>query len=827
MKKYLPYLLAIVAFVAITWLYFSPLFQGKELRQTDINNWKGMANEILEHREATGEMSLWTNSMFGGMPAYQISAIYGANLVQYIDKAFMFFPSPANLFFLYLLGFYFLLIVLGVDKRVAIIGAFAFAFSSYFIIILEAGHNSKAHAIAYMAPVIAGILLAYRGRMLLGSAIAGLALALELNANHLQITYYLMLIVIALAIAEFIAAFKEKRLPAFIKSSLLLLGMAILALSTNITNIWATQEYAKYSTRGPSELTANKENQTTGLDRDYITDWSYGIGESWTFIVPDFKGGGSEAIAKNNKDAIKDVDPNFKQNISSFSAYFGDQPFTSGPVYLGVIVCLLFLLGAFTVKGPVKWGLVSVTILAVMLSWGKNFMPLTNLFLDFLPGYDKFRAVSMTLVIAEFTVPLLGILALDKMVKEEDFFSKFKKPVTYTILGFLAILLLMFASPGIFTNFYTPSEYEQVVASVKGQSISQDVIDSFFENVSIARKHIMLSDVMRSLLFTLIAGALIWTFLRFKYNKDIFIYGMMIFLVLDLSLVGKRYLHDENFIRKSSNEVPWPLTAADQYILNDTSQSYRVLNIAVNTFNDASTSYYHQSIGGYHGAKLKRYKELIDYELIPELTAIRNGMQSRDSSLETLLQSQNVLNMLNAKYFIYNPEAAPIQNRAALGNAWFVSNYEIVPDADVEIAALANFDPSSLSIIDQRYKGQLDGLNIQSDSSATIALQKYEPDHLIYTSRAATEQLAVFSEIYYDKGWDVYIDDQPANYFCVNYVLRGMRIPAGQHKIEWKFEPAVVKKGETIALAGSSLLLLCVAGLLFMEWRKGSSNRQA
>lgn len=827
MKKTLPYILAVAAFVAITWLYFSPIFGGKELRQTDINNWKGMAQEILSTEKPTGERSLWTNSMFGGMPAYQISAVYGANLVQYIDKAIMFFPSPANYFFLYLLGFYFLLIVIGVDKKVAIIGAFAFAFSSYFIIILEAGHNSKAHAIGYMAPVVAGILLTYRGRWMIGAAVSGLALALQLNANHLQITYYLMLIVLFLAAAEFVNALREKRIPAFIKHSLLLAGMAVLALSANITNIISTQEYAKYSTRGPSELTANSENQTSGLDRDYITDWSYGVGESWSFLVPDFKGGGSEAIAKNNKDALKDVDTQFKQNISSFSAYFGDQPFTSGPVYLGVIVCLLFLIGAFTVEGPVKWGLVSVTILSILLSWGKNFMPFTNFILDVLPGYDKFRAVSMTLVIAEFTVPLLAILALDKIVKEADYFTRYKKPLMYTIIGVLAILGLMLVTPGMFTNFYTPTEYDQVLASVKDQKVSTDVIDSFFENISIARKHIMLSDVMRSLLFAFIAGALIWTYLRFKYNKDIFIYGMMIFLVLDLSMVGKRYLHDENFVRKSTNDVPWSISPADQFILNDTTQSYRVLNLTVSTFNDASTSYYHQSIGGYHGAKLKRYKELIDYHLIPEITTMRNTMQRRDSSMETILQSQNVVNMLNTKYFIYNADAAPLVNRAALGNVWFVQNYSIVPNADSEITALNNFNPSTTAIIDTRYKDQVDGFNYQNDSTANITLNSYYPNDLVYSSQSSTEQLAVFSEIYYDKGWNVYVDGNPASYFRVNYVLRGMRVPAGQHKIEWKFEPSVVKTGERVALAGSSLLLLCVVGLGFMEWKKGSSSNKS
>lgn len=824
MKKYLPYLLAILSFLIITWLYFAPLFQGKELRQVDINNWKGMAQEILKDKETTGDMSLWTNSMFGGMPAYQISAIYGGNLVQYIDKVFMFFPSPANLFFLYLIGFYFLLIVLGVDKRVAVIGAFAFAFSSYFIIILEAGHNSKAHAIGYMAPVVAGVLLTYRGKWMIGAAVAGLALALELNANHLQITYYLMMIVVFLAIAEGVTALKEKRLPDFIKKSLLLAGMAALALSTNITNIWATQEYGKYSTRGPSELSKDKENQTSGLDRDYITDWSSGIGETWTLLVPDFKGGGSEVISKNNKDALKDVDGNYKQNIASFSAYYGDQPFTSGPVYLGIIVCLLFILGAYTVKGPVKWGLVSVTILAIMLSWGKNFMPLTNFFLDYLPGYDKFRAVAMILVIAEFTVPLLAILALDQIVKDNDFYSRFKKPVNYAIIGIVALLTLMLVVPDMFTNFYTASEYEQVSASVKGQNISQDVIDSFFENVSIARKHIMTSDTMRSLLFAIIASALIWTYLRFKYSKEIFIYSMMAFLVLDLSLVGKRYLHKENFIRKTTNDVPWPITAADQFILNDKSPSKRVLNISVNTFNDASTSYYHQSIGGYHGAKLKRYKELIDYHLNPELTALRSGLQKPDSGLDALLHGQTVLNMLNTKYIIYNPDASPLVNTAALGNAWFVKEYKLVPDADAEIAALYDFEPSMTAIVDERYKSLVDGFQYSVDSTASIVMNSYLPDHLIYSCQSETEQLAVFSEIYYDKGWNVYVDGKQTDYFCVDYVLRGMRIPKGAHMIEWKFEPSVVKTGESIALAGSSLLLLCVAGLSIIAWKRRGTD---
>ena len=345
MKKFLPHIIAIVAFLVITFIYFFPLLEGKELRQSDTNNWKGMAQEIVSFQDKTGEKTYWTNSMFGGMPGYQISAVYGANLIQYIDKAILFLPAPANLFFLLLVGFYFLLVTLKVDNRVSIIGSLAFAFSSYLIIFLVTGHNTKVHAIGYMAPVIAGIIMTYRGRMWLGAALTGLFLALELNANHVQITYYLMLMVVILGIAELYSAFKEKRIPQFVKATALLGVMAILAVATNITNLWATQEYGKYSTRGPSELKADKENQTTGLDRDYITDWSYGIGESWTFLVPDFKGGASEGIAKNNKDALKGLDENYKQNIAQFSSYFGDQPFVGGPLYLGAIVCLLFVLG--------------------------------------------------------------------------------------------------------------------------------------------------------------------------------------------------------------------------------------------------------------------------------------------------------------------------------------------------------------------------------------------------------------------------------------------------------------------------------------------------
>ncbi len=704
------------------------------------------------------------------------------------------------------------------------IGSFAFAFSSYLIIFLVTGHNSKVHAIGYMAPVIAGIIMTYRGRMWLGAALTGLFLALELNANHLQITYYLMLMVVMLGIAEMYTAFKEKRLAQFGKATVVLGVMALLAVATNITNLWATQEYGKYSTRGPSELKADKENQTTGLDRDYITDWSYGVGESWTFLVPDFKGGASEGIAKNNKDALKGLDDNYKQNIAQFSAYFGDQPFVGGPLYLGAIVCLLFVIGLFVVKGPMKWWLLASTVLFLFLAWGKNFMSFTNFFLDNVPGYDKFRAVTTTLIILEFTFPLLAILAVDRMVKETDFFAKYKKQINYTLIGVLAIVGVMCIAPGMFTSFYTPTEYDQVTASVQGKNIGQDVIDGFFSNLSEARKHIVTSDAIRSFMFILLACALIWTFLRYRYSKEIFVYGLMFLVVMDLATVGKRYLLTEDYVKKSANVIPFPMTQADQIIRQDTSQSYRVLNLAANVFNDASTSYYHQSIGGYHGAKLKRYKELIDYSLTPELSALKMGMQKGDSSFLRVLSSQPALNMLNTKYMIYNPDAAPLLNPGALGNAWFVNEFKVVANADSEIAALRAFDPAHTAVVDERFKDQLSGLQPGADSAASIVLTKYEPNHLVYAMKSNVEQFAVFSEIYYDKGWNAYVDGKLMPYARVNYVLRGMRVPAGTHTVEWKFEPQVVQTGEKIALASSALLLLLVGGMGWMEWK---NNKQA
>lgn len=819
MKKHLPHLLAVVAFLVITMLYFAPLMGGKELRQSDINNWKGMSKEILDFRQKTGEQTFWTNSMFGGMPAYQISAEYTANLVQYIDKIITLgLPVPANYVFLFMAGFYFLLITLKVDKKVSIVGAVAFAFSSYFFLFIVTGHNSKAHAIGYMAPVIAGILMTYRGRVIAGAAVTALALALELYANHLQITYYLMMLAILLVFSELFLSVKEKRVAGFIKASSLLAVAAGLAILSNITNLWATQEYGKYSTRGPSELTSDKENQTTGLDRDYITQWSYGVGESLTLLIPDFKGGASEPIGRSNKDALKDVDPNMKQYVTNYGSYFGDQPFTGGPLYIGAILILLFVVGLFIVKGPLKWWLLIATALSLMLSWGHNFMSFTNLFLDLVPGYDKFRAVTTVLVIAEFTIPLLAIITINKMIIEKDFYQQNKKRLMYAMGSLIGLTFLIAITPGTFTNFYTSQEYDQVRQSVKGQQNSQELLDNFFAAVSTAREHILVSDAVRSLMFLIFAAALIWGFLRYRFKNEIFIYGLLALILMDLVTVDRRYLSADDFVKKSANVIPFPKSPADEMIQQDTTKSYRVLNIGANTFNDASTSYYHQSIGGYHGAKLKRYKELIDNSLSGEIATLKSVLQKQDSSVLSIVFSQPAINMLNTKYIILKGDTTPLENKGALGNAWYVTSEKMVANADSEIAAINKFDPRSTVIIDERFKDKMNGFSFNNrDSSAQIILTDYKPNHLTYKSSGKSDQLAVFSEIYYDKGWNAFIDGKPSDYFRANYVLRAMRVPAGDHTVEFKFEPEVVSTGEKISFGSSLLLIILLCYAIYSE----------
>ncbi|MGQ0828317.1 MAG: hypothetical protein ACT4ON_07975 [Bacteroidota bacterium] len=832
LKKILPIVAAIGIFIALTYGYFTPLLKNKVIVQSDMVSNQGMAKETNDFREQNHEEALWTNSMFGGMPTYQISITYPSNLIKHVRSAFtLWLPMPANIVFSYLLGFFILLLVLKVDPWLSILGAIAFAFSAYNFIIIDAGHITKALAIGYMAPVFAGIILVNKGNYLLGGAVTALFLSLELLCNHVQITYYLFLFLAIYTGFEWVARIKQKEYKVIIKALGVFIIAGILAVGCNITNLWNTADYAKVTIRGASELTSDQGNKTSGLDKDYATQWSLGTSETMSLMIPGFKGRSSSLSVGENKKALKNVDPQMRESVAGSSQYWGDQPFTISP-YSGAIVIFLFVLGLFFVEGRMKWALLTATLFSILLSWGKNFMPLTEFFLDYFPGYNKFRAVSMILVIAEFTIPLLAILAIDKLLKHPGFFnSKIKlaftqKEITvqnaflisFGLTGGLSLLYYLF--PGL-TNFFGDGEYDKIYNQI-AQSNGNEIAQKFMDNMETARKALFKSDAIRSFFFITLGAGAVWLFLKSKINKVILITGLITLIFIDLVQVDKAYLNDDSFRSKQEAKDPFPLTQASKEILQDTDPNYRVLNLAVNTFNDASTSYYHKSIGGYHAAKLRRYQDLIDAHIQNSMQDIITTLKAspNDSSLRATFAKQGVLNMLNTRYIIYNAEAAPLQNRYALGNAWFVNDIKMVKDADEEIKAVGEIDPARTAVIDERYKMELDGFVPKMDPSAIIKLTEYKPNHLIYESNSTTEQLAVFSEIYYKDGWNTYVDGELKPHFGVNYVLRVMSIQPGKHTIEFKFEPTKYYTGEKISLVSCLLLFGFVGVSLFFALKK-------
>ena len=786
-KKSLPHLHAVAIFVLISVVYFSPLLEGKKLEQQDIRQFKGMTEEIVQHRAEYDEEPLWTNSMFSGMPAYQISVLHKSNLISYFSNVFkLYLPAPAGTVFLYLLGFYFLLVTLSIDYRLAIVGAIAFAFSSYFFIIIEAGHNTKAHAIGYLSPIVASVLMVFRGRMLLGAGLTSLFTALMVNANHFQITYYLIILLFVIGTVKLVEAFKEKTMSVFIKQVAFLLLAGGVGALTSSSKLMTTMEYGAESIRGKSELTANQNNKTSGLDKDYATAWSYGKAESFTLLIPNFHGGASGGELGTDSETYK----LFKNSAGSSQAkniikqlplYWGTQPFTSGPVYAGAIICFLFVLGLFLFNGYLRWWIVISFLLMLTLSWGKNFMPLTDFFLENIPAYNKFRAVSTTLVIVEFLMPFLGILALNKIL-EEGKTKKVLKGLKYS-LGITGGLCLLFALvPTMFFDFTSPND--------------QQYGDALSNALQLDRASIFQSDAYRSLILILLAGTSIWLYLSNTLKKlpTILIIG---FLILgDMWVVNKRYLNNDNFKAKRKVVQPYTPTTADNQILRDTDPNFRVYNTTVSPFNDASTSYFHKSIGGYHGAKLRRYQELIDNHIS------KGNMQ--------------VLNMLNTKYFIVKGQNGPVAqlNSGALGNAWFVNDIIKVENADKEIETLGQINTANQAVVDDRFDTPQ---SISIDSTASINLTSYKANHLSYEFSSTKEQFAVFSEIFYNKGWNAYIDGELVPHVRANYVLRAMTIPAGKHTIDFKFEPKTHYLGENISLASSVILLLFLIGIFYRE----------
>lgn len=827
LKKIMPYGLAILLFFVISFVYFPDIIQGKKLNQHDKKTWKGGAKEIVDYEKETDEHSLWTNSMFGGMPTYLVTNYAPNNFTRYLYKIIDFNHKlrPASFIFLLMLGFFISLICFGVDPWLSIVGALAYAFSTYFVIIIEAGHITKTLALAFMPPIIAGIHYAYTKNRIIGAIVVVVFLALQLVVNHLQITFYTLLIILIYLIFKIVEVVKNKTYSSFLKSSGILLLAGTIALLTNFSQFITTYDYGKDSIRGKSELSINKENKTSGLDKDYATAWSYGKIETLNLLIPNLTGGGSSGELSEKSEMFKELQKLGVQNpariVKNMPTYWGPQPFTSGPVYIGALIVFLFIFGMFIVKGNIKWWLFSATIFSILLAWGKNFMFLTDFFLDYFPFYNKFRTVSMILIIAEFTMPLLGILAIkniiEKTVKKDEIIKALKWSV-----GILAgLILILLINPGIL-SFESGNEkrvFMSMFGLQEGQQ-AQQILDVFIPALKSDRASIFRGDAFRSLIFILLGATFIWLFAAEKIKLNIFIILLAFAIVVDLWTVDKRFLNSDDFQSARHEKEPFKKSEADKFILKDKELNFRVLNLAVNTFNDASTSYFHKSIGGYHGAKMRRYQELIDAKIEQEMSMLINALNTSNNELQihSVLINLSVLNMLNTKYIIINPNMMPMMNKFQLGNAWFVDEIKEVASADEEIKAVQNFNSERTAIIDTKFKEYF--FNFQKDSSATIKLVDYRPNFLKYKTNAETEQLAVFSEIYYEKGWNAYLDNKKVPYFRANYVLRAMKIPAGNHKIEFRFEPEIWAFGNKISLAGSILLIIFIAGGIAFEIRK-------
>ena len=796
LTKFLPYGIAIIIFVIASLVYFYPVLKGEKIAQSDITQFRGMSKEIVDHRADKNKEPYWTGAAFSGMPAYQLSAYYPNDFVRSVDRFFRFLPRPADYTFLYFLSFFVLLLALKVDWKLAILGGLSFGFSTYLIIIFVPGHNAKAHAIAYMPLVLAGVLWVFQKRYLLGFLITGLAMALEIYTNHPQMTYYLGFCLLILGIVEGIDAIKKKILPTFLKQIAIIIAAVLLGIGANSPRLMAMKEYSDYSTRGNSELTihpdGSKKEAAKGLDKSYITQYSYAKLETFNLFIPRFMGGGTyEKLGESSnfyKLIEEKIDRKTAKEYSEYVlTYWGKQPIIEAPAYIGAVIFFLFFLGIFIVKGRIKQWLLAATVFSIVMSWGKNFELLTNFFIDYVPLYNKFRAVSSIQIIAEICVPLLGILALkgffSNQISSEEKIKALKKAIS--IFGGIIVVGFLFA--------HAFSTFEGIRDSQYGE------LPGLIEAVIADRKAILLSDTLRSLFLVFISGGVLWFLLKNKVKQTQVILAFAILILFDLISVNKKYVNEDDF--KSARKIEKPFIASQVNKLIQQDKSYfRVGNFATDPMQDGSTSYFHNSIGGYHAAKMGRYQELFDYQIA------KNNMQ--------------VLNMLNTKYFIVADKEGVEQvqqNPSANGNVWFVEKVKVVHSANEEIQGLDSLDTKKVAIIDSRF--QLEKTNFDKDSTATIQLTNYDVTTLQYQSKTTKEQFAVFSEIYYKDGWNAYVDETLTPHFRVNYVLRGMGIPAGNHTIEFKFEPKVIQQGRLISLTSYTLLLLIPLGWFFYENR--------
>lgn len=832
-SKMLPHLVAIISFLVISYAYFSPLLEGKRLNQHDQKTFIGGAKEIIDYRETTGEEALWTNRMFGGMPAYLISTKYKGNLIQHINKLLQVGKRPASQLFLLLIGGYILFISLRINPWLSMVGALALAFSSYNFIIILAGHNTKVIAIAYVAPVLAGIFMTFRGKRLLGAALTGVFLSLQILAGHPQITYYTLFIVLFFGLSEFYFSLSEKKLKDMLVSVGFLVVVVAFSVLSNYSRLATTLEYDDYSMRTKSELSQNEEDKTDGLNLSYATNWSYGIDETMTLLIPGFKGGSSTYQLSENSntyEALARLDKNFaKQFIQNTNMYWGNQMSTSGPVYLGAIIVFLFVLGLFIVEGKYKWWILGVAVLGILLSWGKNFMGLTEFFMHNVPGYNKFRTVSMTLVIPQIVVPILALLALNKTLFGEMEKEKLFRGLKWSagITGGLALLFLVL--PSLAGNFSSPNDVRTIQAiSGNNQQVQQMLMSSLPAALEADREAMLRLDAFRSLVLILLSAGLIYLYKirmqKLNINLVIGIFGLLI--LVDMWPVNKRFLDDDNFESIKRFEQPYTATAADQAILQTTGLNERVLNLTTSTFQDARTSYFHPSLGGYHGAKMRRYQDLIDTRLVDEMTILIGGLQRQDFSIiDSTLSELSVINMLNTRFIIINPESAPLTNRHAMGNSWFVN--EVVPaaNADEELKMISTTDLGRIAVADEKFFSQIENTSFEGNSADQIDLVAYQPNKLTYRYSASSERFAVFSEIFYEKGWNAYIDGEPAEHIRVDYLLRGMVVPAGEHEVVFEFRPRSYYGGEGVSFAGSLILLLLLVGAIVKEFRLNKTDQ--
>lgn len=834
LKKCLPDAIVIVIFAVISFAYFFvPVSQGKILFRHDSQASVGLGQELTQYEQCTGEVTRWTNSVFSGMPTYQISPSYNSTdgLSAVMSAYHLWLPDYVWFIFAYLLGFYILLRAFNFRQSLAALGSIIWAFSSYFLIIIAAGHLWKVMALAYLPPMIGGVVLAYRGKYLWGFIVTAVFTAFEIKANHVQMTYYYLFIVLFMVIAYLVQAIREKRLQHFFKASGILIAAALIGIAINISNLYHTWEYQKESMRGKSELTkANSANQTSsGLDRDYITQWSYGIDETLTLLVPDAKGGASVPLSQNATAMAKanpEVENMLPQLYEAIPQYFGTQPGTSGPVYVGAFVLFLFVLGLFIVKTPIKWALLAATALSILLSWGHNFMGFTNFFLDYVPMYAKFRTVASILVIAEFTIPLLAALALKRIVDEPTVLTKNMKFV-YTSLALTAgVALVMALMPSMMGPFISEQE-RQMLSGIQG--MTPDVQNMMLSSIATMRAAMVSADAWRSIIVIIIGVAMLLLFKAQKIKAIYLIVGISALCLIDLWQVDKRYLNDEMFVPKSERDTPQEATATDIEILKDKSLSYRVLNFSSGAFNENTTSYFHKSIGGYHPAKLRRYQEMIDKYIAPEMQTAMQAIANKGGVMSEVDGRKlfPILNMLNAKYFIVPLQGnatTSIQNPYAQGNGWFVDKLTYVADANAEYAGVGKIDVSHEAVADKKFEPIL-GQTQTNDSTARVVLTKYEPNNMTYTVSSTKGGVVVFSEVYYP-GWTATIDGQPAELGRVNYILRALNVKAGKHEVVLDFHPTSISTTETIAYAALIVLLLAICVAIYSEKKKQKTTKE-